>query len=448
MSNPPKELILMIQPRVIDHLGIKMYQKPVDVIAEYVANAWDADAEQVNIVIDESDVSIIDNGNGMSFDECQNCYLTVGRNRRKETAKEFSEHKHRPVLGRKGIGKFAGFGVAKQIVVDTVSVQTGEHVAFKMDIDAILNDDASGKVNKAIEVLSYESADTARCDKQGTKIVLAQWNTALPNPDSLKKELSRRFLLSQSQGDFAILVNGEAIPDSFSEDLEFVFPQGLTDEEKRQYFPGLTISTDGWANVKIDQYPVKWRIGFFEHPIDVEELRGVSVFAKGKMAQKPFFFDLKGGISGQTALEYITGQVQMDFIDEDKNDLIATERQRINLQTPLGQTIQTWGIELLKKLSRVWATKRSEAKIAMIESKTAAFSDRLDKAGIDWRACAENIDCGYRDPFHALDGWYNSQAGHRETLLSTKYANLGVGFAYGANSEYQYYGTQDFYTGW
>jgi hypothetical protein len=68
----------------------------------------------------------------------------------------------------------------------------------------------------------------------------------------------------------------------------------------------------------------------------------------------------------------------MDFVDDDENDLIATERQRINLQTPVGQKIQIWGIELLKILSRVWAAKRSEEKMAMIESKTAVFSERLN----------------------------------------------------------------------
>ena len=47
-----KELKLIIQPKVIDHLGIKMYQKPVDVVAEFVANAWDADSELVEIHIE------------------------------------------------------------------------------------------------------------------------------------------------------------------------------------------------------------------------------------------------------------------------------------------------------------------------------------------------------------------------------------------------------------
>lgn len=74
------------------------------------------------------------------------------------------------------------------------------------------------------------------------------------------------------------------------------------------------------------------------------------------------------------------------------------------------------------------------------------FSDRLDQMGINWRACGENIDCGYRDPFSALNGWYNSTAGHRDNLLSARFTYLGVGFAYGENSDYKYYGTQDFFT--
>ena len=136
MPNVTKELSLIIQPRVIDHLGIKMYQKPVDVIAEFIANAWDADAESVDVVIGTDEVAISDNGIGMSFDECQNCFLTVGRNRRKDMNRDVSKIKRRPVLGRKGIGKFAGFGVAKQVEVDTTSQQTGERTVFAMDIDA------------------------------------------------------------------------------------------------------------------------------------------------------------------------------------------------------------------------------------------------------------------------------------------------------------------------
>jgi uncharacterized protein YkwD len=47
-----------------------------------------------------------------------------------------------------------------------------------------------------------------------------------------------------------------------------------------------------------------------------------------------------------------------------------------------------------------------------------------------------------------VNGWYNSKAGHRDNLLSSKYERIGIGFAFNENAAYSYYGTQDFYCGW
>jgi len=102
------------------------------------------------------------------------------------------------------------------------------------------------------------------------------------------------------------------------------------------------------------------------------------------------------------------------------------------------------------------------AKVAMLHSREMAdnnfcehesfdgtkFSDRLLNNGIDWQACAENIDYGYRDPFSAVNGWYNSTKGHRNNLLHEKCTRIGVAFAYNPESDHDYYGTQDFYRGW
>ncbi len=44
-----KKLYLEFHSRVIEHLGIQMYQSPVNAVAELVANAWDADATSVEI---------------------------------------------------------------------------------------------------------------------------------------------------------------------------------------------------------------------------------------------------------------------------------------------------------------------------------------------------------------------------------------------------------------
>ncbi len=386
-----KELRLIIQPKVIDHLGIKMYQKPVDVISEFVANAWDADSEIVEIDVNSDNITIRDKGIGMTFSQCQDFFLTVGRDRRKETGAEISEEKKRPILGRKGIGKFSGFGIAKTIEVRTISKADGELTVFEMDIREILEYDAREESKKPIKVLMNEPPSIEKTKQHGTTIVLKGVDSTSIDIEVFKTELARRFLLSQISDNFTIKVNNHTLPDNFSTELEFVFPRDLTEEDKKKFFDSIIINSDGWATETLLKYEIRWRIGFFEEPIETEELRGISIFAKGKMAQKPFFFDISGGISGQMGLEYITGQVIMDFIDTGDNDLIATERQRINLQTELGRHIKSWGIIKIKHLSSIWKQRRSEKKLQELEDKLAGFKDRLDELPSSERKTVKSV---------------------------------------------------------
>lgn len=377
-TNMEKELHLIIQPKVIDHLGIKMYQKPVDVISEFVANSWDADSEIVEITIQDGSIRIVDRGIGMTFKQCQDFFLTVGRDRRKDLKKEFSEEKERPVLGRKGIGKFSGFGIAKTVEITTISKTDGELTSFEMDIDDIISYDAKDQPKKPIKVLANEAPDIDRAKSCGTTVLLKGIDTSSIDIEVFKEELARRFLLTNIADDFTVTVNTQSLPDNFSTELEFVFPRDLSDEDEGKIANPIVIDGKGWAIETFIDYKIKWRIGFYEEPIETEELRGISIFAKGKMAQKPFFFDNAGGISGQMGLEYITGQVIMDFIDTGNNDLIATERQRINLQTELGKKIKEWGIERIKLLSSIWKQRRSEKRLQELEDRLAGFKDRLD----------------------------------------------------------------------
>lgn len=70
--------------------------------------------------------------------------------------------------------------------------------------------------------------------------------------------------------------------------------------------------------------------------------------------------------------------------------------------------------------------------------------DRMKTEGIKYHSAAENIAAGYSNSFYAHYGWINSETGHRETLLSTKYTRLGTGIAF--NGKYNVYYTQNFYT--
>ena len=75
----------------IKHLGLQMYSTLPPVIAELVANGWDANARKVEITIPEtpidegtSEIVINDDGMGMSGEDVRKKYLVVGRDRRRE----------------------------------------------------------------------------------------------------------------------------------------------------------------------------------------------------------------------------------------------------------------------------------------------------------------------------------------------------------------------------
>ncbi|MBR5405408.1 MAG: hypothetical protein IK107_03855 [Oscillospiraceae bacterium] len=62
--------------------------------------------------------------------------------------------------------------------------------------------------------------------------------------------------------------------------------------------------------------------------------------------------------------------------------------------------------------------------------------------GRNCKPVGENVDKGYRHPFISAHKWYISERGHRATMLSPKFTDLGVGFAYLPQSNI--YGTQDY----
>lgn len=78
----------------------------------------------------------------------------------------------RPILGRKGIGKFAGFGIAEKIIVDTTSAQTGERTVFALDLDKLQSDEFIQFGRHPIVVVEAHGPNAGRKSSHGTKIRL------------------------------------------------------------------------------------------------------------------------------------------------------------------------------------------------------------------------------------------------------------------------------------
>lgn len=131
---------MTISRLTVDKLGVKLYDRVAAVMAEIVANSYDADATEVIISapmgqllarksagqVDDLGftIEVSDNGSGMlsdaSVNEVNDFYLKVGSERRKDKRRgEVSKEFGRKVMGRKGVGKLAPFGVCQTIEVMT-----------------------------------------------------------------------------------------------------------------------------------------------------------------------------------------------------------------------------------------------------------------------------------------------------------------------------------------
>jgi len=136
--------------------------------------------------------------------------------------------------------------------------------------------------------------------------------------------MSRRFALSTTE--MTVLINGTPLQ-RFQVPTKFRFPPNAVPD-------GATIEGD-FVLETVGQKQVRWWMGFTPVPVEEEDLRGVSVIAHGKMAQRPFMFQRGGGVTSQLGQEYLVGEVIADWIDDDADvtgDLIATNRAELMLE--------------------------------------------------------------------------------------------------------------------
>lgn len=116
-----KEYKLNIDPRILELLGPSLYTNIYYVLAELVANAYDADAHNVYIISNKDDITVEDDGKGMSYNNGDvQKYLNVAavsRNNDEEAETELKRKK----MGRKGVGKLAALSVSENVLIKTVS---------------------------------------------------------------------------------------------------------------------------------------------------------------------------------------------------------------------------------------------------------------------------------------------------------------------------------------
>lgn len=353
-----RKLKIRFAGRLIDLLGQQMYGGAVPSVAELVANAWDADAEKVEITIPAdvkskgAEIIVRDYGKGMSFDELNKFYLHVGYERRKRGE---TTEKGRKVMGRKGIGKLAGFGIAEKIVV--TSIQNGHLVELELNYTQLR------ELETTTDFEFKPTRDEGTNEPNGVTVTFQELKLERSiNADSFRTSMARRFALGSEE--MSISINGISITKE-NLPLEIRYPE------------------KGWQEEEVLNFgKIKYWFGFLQSTIQDSELRGVSVFARNRVAQfTPFIFNLTGGINGQVALEYLTGQIIADTLDEDI-DYIATDRQTVNWQFGKASYLEEWGKQKIKELCADWKKRHEQRNIDRFQHNLGDFFSRIDKLAL------------------------------------------------------------------
>ena len=356
-SKPPYQMEFDVA--TIKHLGFQMYSTLPQVIGELVANAWDANATQVEISIpdtlideDTSEIVIIDNGIGMSDTDVREKYLRIGRDRRGSgpEADKTPPPQNRKVMGRKGIGKFSAFGIAKEIGVE--SVKDGEVSHFRMNYEELIAEED----NRSIEFDPLSPTSTVH---QGTKITLkyiTKYKTSAIPIGAIRRGLARRFAVIGAQHAFEVIINDEPI--SIDErDLKSKLARDLNGEQYIWEYDG--DDGDGVEIKKGTGWKVSGWIGALSRTSQEKDkiVRGIVLMARGKLVQDPFLFDAVVG--QQFALSYLIGELHVDFVDAEE-DTIATTRNSLVWDTEANAALKEWGKDEVNKNASLWAKRRSE----------------------------------------------------------------------------------------
>jgi hypothetical protein len=360
---PERPYELRISRLTVDKLGVKLYDKVSAVVSELVANGYDADAEQVvvrlplnTILATERDgnladrgytIEVIDNGHGMTPDEAIDFFLKVGRNRRDHIEQGGrSRVKQRPVMGRKGIGKLAPFGICARIEVKSAGgPQTDEGYRvthFFMDYDKIVSeDDRPVQLDPGPQDRSYDR-------QSGTVICLSDFQSKrVPDADTFHRQLAARFVFAKP--DFEILVEDTRNPVDNPPQVVKALSVPVHEETR------IDLSTRPIVTESEEELHASGWLAMAKESYRNEEMAGVRIYARGKIVATTRDFEQPAGFTGEfTIRSYLVGVVHAEWLDmDDGEDLVRSDRQGILWESEYGRALRSWGASLIKEIGRL-----------------------------------------------------------------------------------------------
>ena len=369
-NEKPKEFYLKANTGILESLGHNMYTSVAKSLVEFVANGFDAEATEVKLNIPFKDIekaredgiktfnkkkeqgqttlellqstvspniaiTIEDNGHGMDYLDIRDNFMPINRNRRKYSGNKSLTGK-RFVMGRKGLGKLAGFGIAELITIETK--KAGENYVTKFIMDA----NEIKKYESITDVKIPASYAPAKLEDHYTKISLSHLRSdALKSqPQEIIDELNRNFHIVKDE--FHITLNDQQIEEN-NIVYDFIYPTNLNEEG--YYEDNLEMDLFGSIPIK---YVVKFRSIEKDNGYKLlADYKGARIYCNGRLALGPSLLKLKPGAHTFHAQNNMECIVHVDELDRNIDfDFINTNRTSLKYDNEIVA-------QLIDKISKV-----------------------------------------------------------------------------------------------
>jgi uncharacterized protein (TIGR02391 family) len=359
MDSTPLEM--RFDPQTIKHLGLRMYATLPPALSEIISNSYDADATNVTITLSEEknvpkEIKIEDDGCGLSYDEINNKFLVIGRNRREDGSDKPSPKYNRLPTGKKGLGKLALFGLADTITI--LTKQSGKQNEFVLDWNDLMA--ARGSYQPKAKIIND---DTEEAD--GTIITMTNLKRKTSfDFNGLADSLSRIFLFGEN---FNLVIESSS-GDRISIDNKRKYST-LNKEFEWDINNSLFIPTGSEYEGKITGQLIT-----AEKPISPSSgLRGITLFSRGKLVNAPEYFS---DSTSSHFYQYLTGWITVNFIDDISDDVISTNRQSIDWEHPEMEKLRKFLSGIISQINNEWRRMRKEKKDKELKDITGIDKDK------------------------------------------------------------------------
>lgn len=401
----PAKYTMRISRLTVDKLGVKLYDKVSAVLAELIANAYDADAQNVTIhapmgkylagkangeVQDKGfEIKIKDDGAGMTPDEMQAFFLVIGAERRTDSRRGgVSKQFKRKVMGRKGVGKLAPFGICKVMEVisaggDRMELESGDaghrtsHIILNYDDIIAVGDEPDERYEPEVG-----DRDGTLSPHSGTIIMLREFSyRKVSAVDVLARQIAQRFGIRSDKWQVTLRDPTSASALSVSEFAVATMPNTRIEFREKGKVTGpngadLQGIEAGFAHEGGFHEVTGW-MGYSKEPYRDELMAGVRIYCRGKIAAQSTVFNQKAGFTGEHNIRsYLVGELHADWLDEDE-DLIQTDRRDILWSNEVAAAFQDWGRRVVKRIGTLSRDPMRKATLELF-METGQVEDRIE----------------------------------------------------------------------